>query len=57
METSSFNKDFIFKSKREVESFIKITQTPSKPIKIDRKLVSPEKEKEGVEELRKTLFC
>ncbi|WP_165974012.1 hypothetical protein [Marinitoga lauensis] len=56
MATSSFNKDFTLKSKREVESFIKIMQTPSKPIKIDRKLVSPEREKEGVEKLRKTLF-
>ncbi|MBM7560415.1 hypothetical protein [Marinitoga litoralis] len=55
MATSSFNRNFTLKSKREVESFIKIIQTPSKPIKIDKKLVSPEREKEGVEKLRKIL--
>ncbi|AEX85566.1 hypothetical protein Marpi_1156 [Marinitoga piezophila KA3] len=53
MATSSFNKDFILKSKKEVESFIKILEKTSKPIKIDKNLVSPEKEKEGVEKLKK----
>ncbi|WP_165145538.1 hypothetical protein [Marinitoga sp. 38H-ov] len=56
MVTTSFDRDFTLKSKKEVKSFIRIIQTPSKPIKIDRKLVSPKREKEGVEKLRKTLF-
>ena len=44
MATSSFNKDFTLNTKKAVESFERIISAPNKSIKIDRNLVSPEKE-------------
>ena len=56
MATSSFDKHFILKTKKEIKSFRKIISMPSKPIKIDRNLVSPEKEKEGIKKLEKIFY-
>ncbi|SDK66641.1 hypothetical protein [Halanaerobium congolense] len=46
MATSSFNKDFTLNTKKAVESFERIISTPKKGIKIDRNLVSAEKDKD-----------
>lgn len=55
MATTSFNKDFTLDSKKSVNSFLKILDKPTESIKINKKLVSPEKEKRGVEELKRIL--
>ncbi|PXV62436.1 hypothetical protein C8C78_1335 [Halanaerobium congolense] len=46
MATSSFNKDFTLNTKKAVESLERIISTPKKGIKIDRNLVSAEKDKD-----------
>lgn len=55
MATSSFNKDFTLNSKKAVDSFAKIISTPAKSVKIDRNMVSPEKERRGELKLRQIL--
>lgn len=55
MATSSFNKDFTLNTKKAVESFERIISTTKKSIKIDRNLVSPEKEKRGEQKLKQML--
>jgi len=55
MATSSFNKDFTLNTKKAVESFERIISTPKKNIKIDRNLVSPEKERRGEQKLKQML--
>lgn len=55
MATSSFNKNFILDTKKSVESFERIISTPNKSIKIDRNLVSPEKESRGEQKLKQIL--
>jgi len=55
MAISSFNKDFTLKSKREVDSFLKIINSSSPGTKIDRNLVSPEKMKAGELKLTQVL--
>jgi hypothetical protein len=55
MATSSFNKDFTLNTKKAVESFERIISAPNKSIKIDRNLVSPEKERRGEQKLKQML--
>ena len=55
MATSSFNKDFTLNTKKAVESFEKIIFAPKKSIKINRNLVSPEKESRGEQKLKQVL--
>ncbi|SDC65784.1 hypothetical protein SAMN04515654_12340 [Halanaerobium congolense] len=55
MATSSFNKDFTLNTKKAVESFERIISTPKKGIKIDRNLVSAEKERRGEQKLKQIL--
>lgn len=45
--TSSFNKDFTLNTKEAVVSFEKILSTPTKSVKINKELLSPEKEKQA----------
>ncbi|MDK2868587.1 MAG: hypothetical protein PWP38_2902 [Clostridiales bacterium] len=55
MATSSFNKDFTLNTKKAVASFERIIATPNKSIKINRDLVSPEKERRGEQKLKQIL--
>ncbi|WP_169823113.1 hypothetical protein [Anaerobacillus alkalilacustris] len=55
MATSSFNKDFTLNSKKAVESFAKIISTPTDHVKIDRNIISPEKERRGEQKLKQIL--
>ncbi|MBP1920694.1 hypothetical protein [Youngiibacter multivorans] len=55
MATSSFDKSFILKDKREVASFTKMIIKPHKSIKIDRTLTSPSNERRGELKLKKML--
>jgi hypothetical protein len=55
MATSSFNKDFTLNTKKAVESFEKIISTPTNSLKINRELVSPEKERRGERKLKQML--
>lgn len=55
MATSSFNKDFTLNTKKAVESFERIVSTPNKSVKINRNLVSPEKERRGERKLLQML--
>lgn len=55
MATSSFEKDFTLSSKKAVDSFVRIVSTPAKSVKIDRNLVSPEKERRGEQKLKQML--
>lgn len=55
MATSSFNKDFTLDSKKSVDSFKKIISNPAKSVKINRNLVSPEREREGELKLKQML--
>lgn len=55
MATSSFNKDFTLNTKKAVESFERIVSTPNKSVKINRNLVSPEKERRGEQKLKQML--
>lgn len=55
MATSSFNKDFTLNTKEAVKSFERILSSPSKSVKIDRNLVSPEKERRGEQKLKQML--
>ncbi|PTV93052.1 hypothetical protein C8C76_15518 [Halanaerobium saccharolyticum] len=55
MATSSFNKDFTLNIKKAVESFERIISTPNKSIKIDKSLVSAEKEQRGEQKLKQIL--
>jgi len=57
MAISSFSKDFTLNTKKEVDSFIKIVVTPYSSMKIDRKLVSSEKEKRGELKLTQMFFA
>lgn len=56
MATSSFNKDFTLNSKKAVDSFAKILSTPTENVKIDRNLISPEKERRGELKLKQILY-
>ena len=55
MAISSFNKDFTLNTKKAVESFEKIISTPTNSLKINRELVSPEKERRGERKLKQML--
>ena len=55
MATSSFNKDFTLTTKKAVESFERIVSTPTKSIKVDKELLSPEKERRGEQKLKRML--
>lgn len=55
MATSSFNKDFTLNTKKSVESFEKIISTPTKRIKTNKKLFSPENERRGEQKLKQML--
>lgn len=55
MATSSFDKDFTLDSKKSVDSFKKIISNPSTSVKINRNLVSPEREREGEQKLKRIL--
>lgn len=55
MATSSFNKDFTLNTRKAVESFERIISTPAKSVKINRDLVSPEKERRGEQKLKQIL--
>jgi hypothetical protein len=55
MATSSFNKDFTLNTKKAVESFERIISTPAKSVKINKDLVSPEKERRGEQKLKQIL--
>lgn len=55
MATSSFNKDFTLNTKKAVESFERIISTPAKSAKINRDLLSPEKERRGEQKLKQML--
>ena len=55
MAISSSNKDFTLNTKKTVESFERIVSTPNKSVKINRKLVSPEKKRRGEEKLKQML--
>ncbi|ETA81368.1 hypothetical protein [Youngiibacter fragilis] len=55
MATSSFDKSFVLKDKREVASFSKMLSKPHKSIKIDRTLTSPSNERRGELRLKKML--
>lgn len=55
MATSSFNKDFTLNTKKAVESFERIISTPAKSVKVNRDLLSPEKERRGEQKLKQML--
>lgn len=55
MATSSFNKDFTLNSKKSVDSFVRVISTPARSVKINRDLVSPEKERRGELKLKQIL--
>jgi len=55
MATSSFSKDFTLNTKKAVESFERIISTPTKSVKINRELLSPEKERRGEQKLKQML--
>ena len=55
MATSSFNKEFTLNTKKAVESFERIVSAPNKSVKINRNLVSPEKERRGERKLMQML--
>lgn len=55
MATSSFTKDFTLTTKEAVESFERIISTPNKGKKINKNLVSPEKERRGELKLKRML--
>lgn len=55
MATSSFNKDFTLKTKKAVESFERIISTSAKSVKINKELLSPEKERRGEQKLKQML--
>ena len=57
MATSSFNKDFILDSKEAVDSFVKIISTTTNSVKIDRKLTSFERKRQGEFKLKQILSC
>lgn len=55
MAISSFNKDFTLDTKKAVESFERIVSTSTKSIKIDKDLLSPEKERRGEQKIKQML--
>jgi hypothetical protein len=55
MATSSFDKDFILKDRKTLESFLEIMRAPGKVVKIDRDLLSPERQLRGEEKLKRIL--
>lgn len=55
MATSSFTKNFTLDSKKAVDSFTKIISTPTKNVKIDRTLTSPENKRRGELRLKQIL--
>ena len=55
MATSSFTRDFTLDSKKAVDSFERIISTPIKSVKIDKSIVSPEKERRGELRLKQIL--
>ena len=55
MATSSFNKDFTLNTKKAVESFERIISTPTKSIKTNKELLSPENERRGEQKLKQML--
>ncbi len=52
MATSSFDKNFTLKTKKEVESFVRLIDSPKRRKKINRGLVSPENERRGEQKLK-----
>jgi hypothetical protein len=55
MATSSFNKDFTLNTKKAAETFERIISSPTKSIKINRELLSPENERRGEQKLKQML--
>ena len=55
MATSSFTKDFTLDSKKAVDSFSEIISTPTKRVKLDRTLTSPESKRRGEIRLKQML--
>lgn len=55
MATSSFNKNFILDSKKAVDSFTKIISAPTKHVRMDRNLTSPESKRRGEIRLKQML--
>ncbi|QNO13301.1 hypothetical protein HYG86_00160 [Alkalicella caledoniensis] len=55
MATSSFDKKFVLDTKKAVDSFLKIANTPPKSVKIERGLVSREQESRGEKKLKRIL--
>ncbi|MFW5736217.1 MAG: hypothetical protein ACOCXB_02545 [Halanaerobium sp.] len=55
MAIASFNKDFTLNTKKAVELFERIISTPNKSIKIDKSLVSAEKEQQGKKKIKQIL--
>ena len=55
MATSSFTRDFTLDSKKAVDSFERIISTPTKSVKVDKSIVSPEKERRGELRLKQIL--
>ena len=52
MPTESFDKEFILKSEKEIESFLKIISSPVQSIPVDKNITSPEKEECGIEKIK-----
>ncbi len=52
MPTESFDKEFILKGDKEIESFLKIISSPVKSVPIDRNITSAEKEAQGMEKIK-----
>jgi hypothetical protein len=55
MATSSFSKDFTLKTKKAAESFERIISAPVKSYKINKELISPERERQGEKKLKQML--
>ena len=55
MSISSFDKDFVLNTKKEVESFENIISTPVKRIKIKKDLLSHENEIRAKQKLKQML--
>ena len=55
MPTESFDKEFILKSEKEIESFLRIISSPVRSVPIDRNITSQEKEERGIDKIKRML--
>lgn len=55
MPTESFDKEFILRSEKEIDSFLRIISSPVRSEPIDRNITSPEKEERGIEKIKQML--